>query len=732
MCEAMAKTQLPQRMRLRSALHYRIPEFSNSWHTGIALNSRLQAVAANASDAAKSDVHDWDVYKHVAIQRLCPSSGNSQSVESFDWAFRREPAALVSYNRLHYTFDRRQTSFRPYVAVNCTKSNHPSLPSSMRYNSSQANDNMLTTYASRGRKVVLKVTTRLREAVERFVNKTQLLAWAFVQNPLIVKEWYRDIKDALKHFVKWIATGFRLFGTDVRASYYLLKRVIKGYPLSVRERRLLVRTTSDCLKLIPFSFFIIVPFAELALPFFLRLFPNMLPSSFFEQKYDNATLARRFKAKQEMADFWQQVVEQRTKEIYQNDQHEYADKAAELRQFQEKLIEGIEFPSLKEILRFSSLFQHEMNLKHMSTQQISAMSKMLGLPTSRTWWPGHLEVQLRHYLTNLRREDRDLHWEGIDGLKGGELIEACRKRAIRFHGVTEDQMRQDLKRWLELSANHKNIPTALLLWIQSFYLRDPAREHETSQLPIKVKQQEPEQEDASKAFHGMADRQKDAVERVQSKLDELKIEISQVIEQQQRQNEQSLEPIPEHNPDPAAAKQDPTEMGIAAKASESKELFEHQQRLGHESPEAFAAVMQNNKRFLLRHIKKTDTELKLYKEIVNRQKSLLDLQLRFMLNMRDNKPTCQKDADVILLDQRVRLLEMINSFESSAEDIQKLSDNHGNDEDEMSEDDDENQKVNLKRWLNEVTERIDRRENSFDDLDAASALEIGTTEERKA
>lgn len=85
----------------------------------------------------------------------------------------------------------------------------------------------------------------------------------------------------------------------MRASYFLTKRVFKGYPLSVRERRLLVRTTSDCLKLIPFSFFLVVPFAEFALPFFLRLFPNMMPSTFFEQKYDNATLARRLKAKQE-------------------------------------------------------------------------------------------------------------------------------------------------------------------------------------------------------------------------------------------------------------------------------------------------------------------------------------------------------------------------------------------------------------------------------------------------
>ena len=32
-------------------------------------------------------------------------------------------------------------------------------------------------------------------------------------------------------------------------------------------------------------------------------------------------------------------------------------------------------------------------------------------------------------------KDRDLFWEGIDGLKAQELIDVCRRRAIRFHGV---------------------------------------------------------------------------------------------------------------------------------------------------------------------------------------------------------------------------------------------------------------------------------------------------------
>ena len=44
------------------------------------------------------------------------------------------------------------------------------------------------------------------------------------------------------------------------------------------------RTTQDILRLVPFAVFVIVPFMELLLPVVLKLFPNMLPST-FEDKF---------------------------------------------------------------------------------------------------------------------------------------------------------------------------------------------------------------------------------------------------------------------------------------------------------------------------------------------------------------------------------------------------------------------------------------------------------------
>ena len=61
-----------------------------------------------------------------------------------------------------------------------------------------------------------------------------------------------------------------------------------GYELTRREDRQLKRTVQDLGRLVPFSVFVIVPFAELLLPVVLRLFPNMLPSTYEGQKSKDA------------------------------------------------------------------------------------------------------------------------------------------------------------------------------------------------------------------------------------------------------------------------------------------------------------------------------------------------------------------------------------------------------------------------------------------------------------
>ena len=67
---------------------------------------------------------------------------------------------------------------------------------------------------------------------------------------------------------------------DIKVAKAIMQRVLQGSELSRRERRQLIRTAQDVFRIVPLSLFVIVPFMELLLPFALKLFPNMLPSTF--------------------------------------------------------------------------------------------------------------------------------------------------------------------------------------------------------------------------------------------------------------------------------------------------------------------------------------------------------------------------------------------------------------------------------------------------------------------
>jgi len=75
---------------------------------------------------------------------------------------------------------------------------------------------------------------------------------------------------------------------------------------------------------------------------------------------------------------------------------------------------------------------------------------------------------------------------------------------------------------------------------------------------------------------------------------------------------------------------------------------------------------------VLRRLSELDNKAHLYKDVIDKQKSLLDHQLQFLNTFAENNGCQHRDPDVILLDQRVRLMEMIKSFETDYEAIEEL------------------------------------------------------------
>ncbi|PHJ24807.1 letm1 family protein [Cystoisospora suis] len=81
----------------------------------------------------------------------------------------------------------------------------------------------------------------------------------------------------------------------------------------------------------------------------------------------------------------------------------------------------------------------------------------------------HVILQLRYHLNHIQREDRELLWEGVESLTHDELVEACKDRAMMFYDISDQDMREEMRQWLQISS-HKDIPPLLLLWCRCITL----------------------------------------------------------------------------------------------------------------------------------------------------------------------------------------------------------------------------------------------------------------------
>ena len=90
----------------------------------------------------------------------------------------------------------------------------------------------------------------------------------------------------------------------MRTARSLLLKTLHGSSLTRRERKQLLRTVSDLFRIIPFSMFIIIPLGELALPFALKVFPNLLPSTFQDSLKHEENMKRELQGRIAMAQFF--------------------------------------------------------------------------------------------------------------------------------------------------------------------------------------------------------------------------------------------------------------------------------------------------------------------------------------------------------------------------------------------------------------------------------------------
>ncbi|KAG9344007.1 hypothetical protein JZ751_012483 [Albula glossodonta] len=269
------------------------------------------------------------------------------------------------------------------------------------------------------------------------------------------------VADEIRHYYH----GFRLLWIDTTIAGRMLWRVLNGHALSRRERRQFLRTCADVFRLLPFLVFIIVPFMEFLLPVALKLFPNMLPSTFETQSKKEERLKKELRVKLEMAKFLQDTVE----EIALRNKAAKGNVTEEFSTFFQKIRDSGERPSNEQIIRFSKLFEDELTLDNLTRPQLVALCRLLELQSIGT--NNFLRFQLIMKLRSIRADDKLIAEEGVDSLNVNEVQAACRVRGMRSLGVTEDRLREQLKQWLELHLN-QHIPTSLLLLSRAMFLPD--------------------------------------------------------------------------------------------------------------------------------------------------------------------------------------------------------------------------------------------------------------------
>ncbi|KAM9708648.1 mitochondrial proton/calcium exchanger protein isoform 2-T2 [Menidia menidia] len=273
-----------------------------------------------------------------------------------------------------------------------------------------------------------------------------------------IRQW---VLDEVKHYYH----GFKLLWIDTTIAGRMLWRVLNGNPLSRRERRQFLRTCADVFRLLPFLVFIIVPFMEFLLPVALKLFPNMLPSTFETQSKKEERLKKELRVKLEMAKFLQDTIE----EIALRNKVAQGNVTEEFSTFFQKIRNSGERPSNEQIIKFSKLFEDELTLDNLTRPQLVALCRLLELQSIGT--NNFLRFQLIMKLRAIRADDKLIAEEGVTSLNVNEVQAACRVRGMRSLGVTEERLREQLGQWLELHLNQQ-IPTSLLLLSRAMYLPD--------------------------------------------------------------------------------------------------------------------------------------------------------------------------------------------------------------------------------------------------------------------
>ncbi|KAL1954621.1 hypothetical protein VTO42DRAFT_862 [Malbranchea cinnamomea] len=266
--------------------------------------------------------------------------------------------------------------------------------------------------------------------------------------------------------------GTKLLAAEVRISTRLALKMAAGYELSRRENKQLQRTVRDLARLVPFSVFIIVPFAELLLPVALKLFPNLLPSTYEGQKSKDAKAATLRGTRKEVSSFLRNTLKETGLPMSPTNA-----KKEEFAEFFRKVRATGETPSAEDVIKVCKIFKDDITLDNLSRPQLVAICKYMNLNSFGT--DAMLRYNIRHRMRQIKRDDKAIAFEGVDSLLVTELQTACASRGLRTHGVSPGRLRDDLSMWLDLRLK-QGVPSTLLVLSNAYMYAQQTSDYEMS------------------------------------------------------------------------------------------------------------------------------------------------------------------------------------------------------------------------------------------------------------
>ncbi|EPY20370.1 hypothetical protein STCU_09026 [Strigomonas culicis] len=270
-----------------------------------------------------------------------------------------------------------------------------------------------------------------------------------------------NVRNIISEGLRHVYHGFRLFFINTRLAWRYSRQLKRGVALTRRERLLLESSTKDLLRLVPFSFFIVVPFAELLLPVALKMFPGLIPSTFESESQGRNRVfgdaLGTLRARQRVMEF----VSATALATFNSDQQEV---------IRRSVVGDTITP--KDIRLIAPFFSRTgpFSVYEIPDSIAVGLGRIVGvyrwyhslIPT--TFAARSLRGRIIQKYHTIREDDRIMRMEGIDKLDDEELVKANVSRGMRWT-ETPDTLRVQLEWWNSLSRDPV-VPYNTLFWIK--------------------------------------------------------------------------------------------------------------------------------------------------------------------------------------------------------------------------------------------------------------------------